>query len=206
MNNMWDETAQKDHFGGGSVFDKTDVIALIENSRDSIHITSMGRAIGHYARWFKRGAVMLSSSSSDERIQVSAFRDMDQGNFVAVIINNNSTAQTIEIQLAALPIDTAKGFRGEQSTSQAVWQPLTGDITNPWKVTVPAFSVTSLSAAIFKGGTTKIGGSSKNNRSHNFDPLKQFQLNGKQLPTLNRLRSQSCHPCIILPEKRVTTP
>jgi O-glycosyl hydrolase len=155
MNNMWDETAHAEHFGSGTVFDETEVIALIENSKDSVHLTGIAYAIGHYARWFKKGAILLTSTSSDARIQVSAFRDDARGNFVMVLINNNSSAQNVTVNVNGLNLDTTQGFKGEQSTASRYWQPLAGPLQLPWAVNLPALSVTSLSVHI-QGGVVPI--------------------------------------------------
>lgn len=151
MNNLWDETAQQEHFGNGNVFEESDTFALIENARDSVHITAMGYAVGHYARWIGKGAVLLTSTSSDARLQISAFRDDAQGRLVLVIINNNASAQTVDIKLAGLPLATGQAAKGEQSTAAGFWKPVTPPAptaAGAWSIPVPSLSVTSVSTPL----------------------------------------------------------
>ena len=151
MNNMWDETSQQMHFGNNNLFDEGDGIALFQNSKDSVHITSMGYAIGHYARWISSGAVMLPANSSDNKIQVSAFRDNAKGKMVLVVINNNTTTQSIDFRFQNLSLATNGIPQGEQSTAGAYWNPITPigpEAGGLWKITVPGLSVTSLSVGI----------------------------------------------------------
>jgi hypothetical protein len=67
----------------------------------------------------------LASTSSDARLQISAFRDDAQGRLALVIINNNASAQTVDVKLAGLPLATGQAAKGEQSTAAGFWKPVT---------------------------------------------------------------------------------
>ncbi len=69
-----------------------DSIALLENegTNNILIITGMGYAIGHYARYVKKGALRIEATSSNDKVQVSAFKKSNQYSFV--LINNETTA------------------------------------------------------------------------------------------------------------------
>lgn len=145
MNNMWDTTSHQTHFGNKEIFSEEGTIVLIDNDREVVYITGMGYAIGHYARWFKRGTIRIGATNSDPLVQVTAFRDDNQGRMVLVLINNASSKRTINVRVAGLAL---KGnLTGEQSTASAYWKPLKPfSPINPTSfiLTVPAESVTTI--------------------------------------------------------------
>ncbi len=151
MNNMWDQTAQQEHFGNGDVLSDGDTFALIENDKDKVDITAIGYAVGHYARWIKKGAVLLTSVSQDKLLQVSAFLDAAGSRLVLVLINNNASPQTVDVAMQGAVLTAAPAPKGEQSTASAFWQAITPsapDASGRWKLTLPALSVTSVSAGL----------------------------------------------------------
>ena len=151
MNNLWDETAQQEHFGNGNLFDESDTFALIQNSKDTVHITSIGYAVGHYARWIKKGAILLTAISDDPKVQVSAFRDDSKGRLVLVVVNNNASARTLNVKMKGLTFTTSQTPKGEQSTASGYWKNMVPEAPaadDTWNVSVAGNSVTSLGAAV----------------------------------------------------------
>lgn len=151
MNNLWDETAQQEHFGNGNLFEESDTFALIQNSKDTVLITSIGYAVGHYARWIKKGAILLPSISDDLKVQVSAFRDDAKGRLVLVVINNNASAQTLNVKMKGLTFVLNQTPKGEQSTTTGYWKSVVPEVPaagDTWSVSVAGMSVTSLAAAV----------------------------------------------------------
>jgi O-glycosyl hydrolase len=152
MNSMWDSTTHREHYKGRSgppLEGEADTPVLIYNEHGTVRITGTGYAIGHYARWIRRGAVRLEADSSDPLVAVTAFRDDSQKRFVLVAVNNSGTVQPVAVELKGLRI--AGMLTGEQSTEQARWQalePLPPDGPAAFTATLPAFSVTTLAAAI----------------------------------------------------------
>ena len=108
----------------------------------------MGRAIGHYARWIRPGAVRIDATSDDPLVQVTAFRDDAQGRLVLVAINNATAARRIAVGVANGPAMSG-ALAGEQSTAGAVWAPISGTTTAAsWAYDLPAQSVTTMVGAI----------------------------------------------------------
>jgi hypothetical protein len=105
----------------------------------------MGYAIGHYARWVRRGAVRVEAESSDPLVQVTAFRDEADKRLVLVVINNGHGPKKLLINANGFSL--AGRITGERSTTHAFWKPLPsveigqkGDVS----LEVPGLSVTSL--------------------------------------------------------------
>ena len=148
MGSMWDTATHQEHYKGRSgppIEGEADTPVLIDNEKQTVRITGTGYAIGHYARWIKRGAVRIEAESSAPLVQVTAFRDDEGKRCVLVVINNASEAQTLAVNLKGLEI--SGDITGEQSTEQARWQALPA--LKPagaaaFKVTLPPLSVTSL--------------------------------------------------------------
>jgi len=124
-------------------------VVLVDNDKPAVHITGMGYAIGHYARWVRRGAVRIDAESSAPLVQVTAFRDDADKRLVLVVINNDHGPQQLLIN--------AKGFSltgrttGEQSTAHAFWKALPPiEIGHKGGVSldVPGSSVTSLAVPV----------------------------------------------------------
>src|SRR5450432_385609 len=124
MNSIWDQMSQAGHFGtDGSeiMIAEHDTIVLVQQPSDSVTITSTGRAIGHYARFIRRGAKRIDATSNDPLLLVSAFRDDSQGaRVVLVAINNAPDVRTLKVATSGVSISGA--VAGEQSTASAVWK------------------------------------------------------------------------------------
>lgn len=154
MNAMWDSTSHAEHYQGRpdpGFYSETDTVVLVDNTLNKVVISPMGRAIGHYARWIKRGAIRIDATSDDPLVQVTAFRDEAQGRLVLVAINNATAPRTVVVSALNAPA-LAGTLTGERSTSTAdadVWQAFTGTTTSSgWSADLPALSVTSLAATI----------------------------------------------------------
>ena len=113
-------------------------------------ISGTGYAIGHYARWVKRGAVRIESETSDPLVLASAFRDDTQKKIIVVLINNHREQVSISLSNAS-PGVFGRTIGGEQSCADGYWLPLPPTDTRDdgsVGIVVPARSVTSLSIAL----------------------------------------------------------
>jgi O-glycosyl hydrolase len=122
-------------------------VVIYDTNSGAVTVAPVGRAIGHYARWVKKGAARVKATSSDPLVQVTAFDDVANKRFTLVIINNDSSPKTVGVDLSGLSI--APSISGEQSTEGGgYWQnvALSGGST-AFSATIPALSVTSLAAA-----------------------------------------------------------
>jgi O-glycosyl hydrolase len=146
MLTMWDTTAHREHFQGNTnIFTEEGTIVLIEQGTGTIYITGMGYAIGHYARWIRRGAVRLDVATGDPLVLASAFRDAANNGLVIVLINNAPSERPVTVRLSN--VELAGALAGEQSTREAYWRRLP-DVT-PFDATtasinLPPESVTTL--------------------------------------------------------------
>lgn len=123
MNAMWDYQSQLDHFGNDNSFYNEAEVVLIDSTGAS-YITGQGYAIGHYARWLKKGAKRIEATSSDALVQISSFKDDAINKFTVVAINNNSVSKTVQFNFSSL--DNLTGLvNGEQSYDTARWQTIT---------------------------------------------------------------------------------
>jgi hypothetical protein len=102
--------------------DEQDAIALADNDASTVLITGLGYAIGHYARWLKRGAVRIEAECPDPLVQATAFRDDAQGRLTLVVINNAAEARDLAIRLSGIRIKGS--VAGEQSHGHARWEKL----------------------------------------------------------------------------------
>jgi O-glycosyl hydrolase len=151
MNNAWDTESQFFHFGNRDLYsgDNEGHVVLVDQASGSVTITGMGRAIGHYARWLRPGAVRLEATSDDPLLLVTAFRDDAGGRLVLVAINNRPAPVDLTVNLAG--VELAGAVDGEQSTAAAAWAPLVPVVPSSpaaLALTLPALSVTSLSGPI----------------------------------------------------------
>jgi O-glycosyl hydrolase len=161
MNAMWDSTSHAQHYEGRpdpGFYSETDTVVLIDNTMNKVVISPMGRAIGHYARWIKRGAVRVDATTDDPLVQVTAFRDDGQGRLVLVAINNANAPRTLAVSALNAPMLMGM-LSGERSTSTTdVWTPFSSTTTTSgWSVDLPAHSVTSMASA-FVGAPSADGG------------------------------------------------
>jgi O-glycosyl hydrolase len=149
MANMWDLASQRAHTGNDNVFGEGNIV-VIDNDADTVTITSMGHAIGHYARWIKPGAKRIDAQANSALVLVSAFRDDALQRLVLVAINNDSRARDVDVQLDGIEVAGAIG--GEQSTAEAgAWQAVGGGTivaADRVRVTLPALSVTTVALSL----------------------------------------------------------
>lgn len=147
FSNISDLLSHQAHTGNSNLYSTEGTLVFIDQSRDTVTISGLGYAIGHYARWIKKGAVRLDATSVDPLLQVTAFRDPTQNRLVLVLINNAATAQSVRIALNGVQVSGP--VTGEQSTAAAAWQALApvapADGGQTIAVTLPSESVTTLS-------------------------------------------------------------
>jgi O-glycosyl hydrolase len=151
MNAFGDRKSHEAHFAGrlgaNPWLKGSDQVAEANNDTGKVIITGMGYAMGHYARWLKRGAARIEATSDDSLLQVIAFRDDARKRLVLVIINNAAESRALKVALSALSV---KGpVTGEQSTAHNYWKKIeafapAGD--KQLSIELPALSVTTLSA------------------------------------------------------------
>lgn len=151
MNAMWDKKTHADHFAGrggevpNAYLTEEDTIVLADNDANTVLITGMGYAIGHYARWLHRGAVRLEAHSDDRLVLVTAFQDKISRSAVLVIVNNAPVDRTLAISMANLPVQGQ--VTGEQSYGHARWEtrePVAVESNQRMRAVVRAMSVTTL--------------------------------------------------------------
>lgn len=112
-------------------------------------IATGGYAVGHYARWVKKGDLRVDATSSDSLVMATAFTSATRGTMSLVLINNASEPRTVTVTLSGNQFNG--NFSGEQSTNSSYWSSL-GDVAvtdeNHLTITLPALSVTSLGGPI----------------------------------------------------------
>jgi len=157
MNSMWDMRSQQGHFGSTDRFFREEGnIVLLENDSETVHITGIGHAIGHYARWVGKGAIRVDANSSDPLLQVTAFRDDARGRVVLVFINNSSSARPVSVTVAGVRLEGP--VTGEQSTPLAYWTHLQPDFPRDsatLSLELPGLSVTTLAEGFPLSSLTK---------------------------------------------------
>ena len=128
--------------------DGGDCLVIFNRARGTVSITGTGYAIGHYARWIRRGTVRIDSETDDPLVLASAFRDNAQKRIIAVVINNHPEPASVTLRTSGR-VALSGSLKGEQSSAQGYWLPLTaaalgedGSIS----AVLPASSVTSISA------------------------------------------------------------
>lgn len=151
MNNMWDTTSQQQHFGNRNLFDYSNEgnIVLIDIDKQKTHITGMGYAIGHYARWILPGAKRVEAVSADPLVQITAFISPNSGQLTLVLINNNTFSREINVNVKS--VELAGSATGEQSTPDQYWSPVAEiKISAPdgFTVTLPGTSVTTFALSL----------------------------------------------------------
>lgn len=122
-----------------------DCLVWFDRVRGTVSIGGTGYAIGHYARWLRRGALRVEARSEDARVLVSAFRDESRRRIVAVIVNHHRDAMTARLALA-LPWPGALAQpEGEQSSREGFWKPVSvRQVEGRVLVELPGRSVTTI--------------------------------------------------------------
>lgn len=138
--NLSDTTA--DRHSDTALSDEGSVI-LIDNATGAVHVSGLGYAIGHYARFLGRGAIRVEATSSDPLLEVVSF--LDRGRIVTMLINSAPAERTVNVSIEGVVLSA--DLTGEQSTAAAYWQPV-GPVTptnvSGFTLAVPAKSVTTL--------------------------------------------------------------
>src|SRR5262249_46882780 len=131
MNTIWDSQTHEEHFAGRGVpfMSEQSGMVLVDVSSGKISITGMGYAVGHYARWIRRGAIRIGARSEKPQVIATAFRDSTRGRVVLVVINNEPTEQLLRVRLAGASAGGAA--TGESSFGSVRWQ------------AIPAFAASS---------------------------------------------------------------
>ncbi len=145
MNALWDSVTNQEHTRGSRPLSfETDTVALADDEADTVTLTGMGYAIGHYARWIKRGAVRVEAQTNDPLVLVSAFRDDARRQFSLVLINNAAGARRVSVSVKGLSLRGP--LRGEQSSATVRWQPLPPNVSAPSEIELilPPQCVTSV--------------------------------------------------------------
>ncbi|MGH8597869.1 MAG: glycoside hydrolase family 30 beta sandwich domain-containing protein, partial [Gammaproteobacteria bacterium] len=147
MNNMWDTVSQKAHSRSANLLSPANegAIVFIDTGRQVVYISGMGYAIGHYARWVKRGAVRIDGTSANPLIQVTAFEDDNKKRLVLVLINNMTADSNLNVKVNGVTL--TGHILGEQSTDAAAWQslaPVAPTSSSTINVRLPALSVTTI--------------------------------------------------------------
>ena len=152
---VWDMRSQQRHFGSPDGFwDQEGSIVLVDQATNTVRITGIGYAIGHYARWLSAGAIRLEAKSGDPLVLVSAFRDDASRRVVAVVINNAPDARSVRLRVAGLRLSGA--VAGEQSTGIARWSPIAGAVGDDGvTMDVPGKSVTTIATPFDVAGAVR---------------------------------------------------
>jgi hypothetical protein len=133
---------------------------VVVSDGNTFRITGMGRAIGHYARFSQRGDHVVSSSSENPLLQVTAFlhSSNDSPSLSLVLINNDSVAHTAKADISGVSLGT--GAIVEQSTNAGFWQagPEPALEAQGLSLELPPTSVTSISVNLEGGTSTGAGG------------------------------------------------
>lgn len=124
-----------------------DCLVHFDRVRGTVTISGTGYAIGHFARWVRRGAVRVEAATDDPRVLAIAFRDDARKRIVAVAINNHREQVVLAVRTAgAAALDGT--IAGEQSSLLGWWLPLEAPSWNKdgaAVVALPGRSVTTLS-------------------------------------------------------------
>ncbi|MEO8523290.1 MAG: hypothetical protein ABI460_01090, partial [Caldimonas sp.] len=124
-----------------------DCLVHFNRARGTVSITGMGYAIGHYARWIRRGALHIEARTDDPLVLVSAF--LDRGRVVAVIVNNRRDAVVAKLELSGVQV--VGDIKAEQSSARGYWLPIESTSLGQdgsLSIVVPGASVTSVSAVL----------------------------------------------------------
>ena len=102
MNTIWDSQTHEEHFAGRGIrfLSERSGMVLVDVSTGKISITGMGYAVGHYARWIRRGAIRIGATSEKSRVITTAFRDPANSRLVVVVVNNEATEQLLRVRLS----------------------------------------------------------------------------------------------------------
>lgn len=161
---LWDQQSHWEHFGNCETRNEESMIVLIDNmdcrgdgDTGEITINPIGYAMGHYARWADPGSVVVETSSTNSRVQVTGLHDVANDRVALVLINNTSNEAPIEVALTGGSI--AGEVTGEASYEDVRWGPAphVNSANDRLSLTLPAESVVTLEIPL---GTVTSGSSS----------------------------------------------
>jgi O-glycosyl hydrolase len=160
MNAMWDSVSHAQHFAGRAdpgFYNETDTVVLIDVAMGNVLISPMGRAIGHYARWLRRGATRVEATTGDPLVLATAFLDPGQNRLVVVAINNASSNRALDVAVSGTAL--AGPVEGELSQVGSLWTAVSGitAVNGHVQYQLPTHGVVTLSA-IIGGGPIVDGG------------------------------------------------
>jgi O-glycosyl hydrolase len=146
MYNLWDRQSHNAHFQGRGIdfFSESSHVVLADQATSSIHISGMGYAIGHYARWISPGSLRVEAISDNQLIKVTAFRSEGRSRLTLIVINNENSEAKINFDLRNMAVRGA--LKGEYSDRSKRWEDLpsfTPSDSDGFQMTVGPTSVTS---------------------------------------------------------------
>lgn len=113
-------------------------------STDSFQVPKRLYVIGQFSRFIRPGAVVLTSTSSDSTVQVTAVRPTT-GSAAVVIANTGRSAQTVTVNLSGLtsPPATLTPYRTSATENQVQLSPVTVS-SGSFTITVPSKAVVTV--------------------------------------------------------------
>jgi hypothetical protein len=146
---IWTDREDRNHFpdgGSKNLRSEGDNLLLVDTAADEVIITGMGRAMGHYGRWLRRGARYLESESSSPFVLVSPF--LDRGRLVVVLVNVARLPVRTVLQLRSM--EFAGTLVGEQTRAGAAWAALGSfNVRGPaLTLDLPAWSLTTVAVPL----------------------------------------------------------
>jgi O-glycosyl hydrolase len=148
MLTMWD-VSQPLHDAITPIGVHEGTVVLVDSKSNSVDITGIGYAIGHYARWIRRGALRVEAVAGDALLKVAAFRDDERRTLTIVLINNAGSSRTVRVTVDGIRL--AENVRGEQSTRAAYWVPMatfSPETASSFAVEMAATSVMTIAAGV----------------------------------------------------------
>ncbi|MCR8915760.1 hypothetical protein FDP08_03725 [Marinobacter panjinensis] len=155
MYNLWDRQSHDAHFKdrGIEFFSQSSHIALVDQARSEIHISGIGGAIGHFARWVTPGSLRIDAVSDNKLVKVTAFRSDRKNELTLVVINNSTFEAEMDFSIENMALQgTVKGEYSDRSIRWKELPPLTLSDNASFRLTVGPTSVTSLSATLINPG------------------------------------------------------
>ena len=155
MYDMWDRQSHDAHFKdrGIDFFSQSSHIVLIDQKTSEIHISGIGFAIGHFARWITPGSLRIDAVSDNKLVKVIAFRSDRQNELAVVVVNNSNFEAEIDFAMENMALQgTVKGEYSDRSNRWKQLPALTPSDNASFRLTVGPTSVTSLSATLINPG------------------------------------------------------
>jgi glucuronoarabinoxylan endo-1,4-beta-xylanase len=129
----WVMTLQNDNQG----------LLNVNPSTDSVQIPKRLYVVGQFSRFIRPGSVMLSSTSSDTTLQVTAVRPAT-GNVAIVLANTGKTSHTVTVNLTGTnPPASVTPHRTSASENQAPLSPINIS-AGAFTITIPAKSIVTV--------------------------------------------------------------